>query len=93
MKYIIPFVVASLLWGSVGYAVEYEKTLPTKPLIIWHSWIFSEKEIKEMVLERLRKDGVVLPTGKMKFMSISIRGGIQLIIEEPTTIIKLKEKQ
>ncbi len=98
MKYIIPFVVASLLlWESVGYAVEYDKAKPEEE--IRHSWELSYEETVEAIELYLRtKHKIDLPEGERRVYATSGMHTnfsdyyIQFNIKEKISIIIIEEE-
>lgn len=81
MKYLIIIVLS--LFCSICYGIDYKETPPPeKPLITWHQWSFSSKEMKKILVETLVKQGITLPIGKTSIQVNNSKGAITLLIKE-----------
>ena len=93
MKYVI--IAILFLVCSVCHGAKYKRTPPKEPLIIEHEWWFDDAELKEIMINELKRKGVVLPKGKISIWHTTCGGnpalgmcGLDVVIEEQTTIVE-----
>jgi hypothetical protein len=99
MKYIT--IILICLWCNVGWGFEYKRTPPEKPLIIVHDWYFDRAEIQAILIQKLKDQGVELPSEsniqiKYRIFDNSYMAGIagiSLTITEETTVIEKKDSK
>ena len=64
MKYILLF--SLLLFPLICHAKEYHIDLPSLTQTIKHEYSFGRKELEEIIIKELTRDGDILPEGEMR---------------------------